>query len=198
MTYIFLSVLGLLAVVGYAMGNQSAIAASATPAVPAPTPKATPTSVSFGYASDGTLTGSPITNDPSTWPGSDAIYNICAAVALAEGYNQGKGTAPYDLNNPGDLSPGDEAGYPTCGTPQNHGGSAIIFFCTVEDGFLALHQKFANIVNGASSVYGADWTWAQVAAVYAGDSAAWLNNVTSYLGVDPQSTPAQYVQNAIV
>ena len=148
--------------------------------------------------SDQSLTGQFITPDPSTWPGASDLYpnanvwNICAAVALAEGFNLGPGTAPYDLNNPGDLSPGDEAGQPTSGPPQVHDGSSIVCFATAEGGFTALYTKFENIVTGRSKVYPSTWTWAQVAAKYAGNSAAWLGNVTNYLGVSPASTPASY------
>lgn len=149
--------------------------------------------------SDQSLTGSFITQDVNTWPGASPSYpngqvwNICTAVALAEGFNLGPGTAPYDLNNPGDLSPGDESGQATSGLPQIHDGSAIVCFATCEGGFIALYTKFQNIANGASRVYPASYTWAQVAAKYAGNSAAWLNNVTSYLGVNASSTPASYV-----
>lgn len=146
------------------------------------------------YNSDGTLTGSQITADQSTWPGDDRIWNICAAVAIAEGYNLGDGAAPFDLNNPGDLSPGDEDGQRTNGS-QPHGGSFIVVFATAEGGWIALYDKFSNIVNGRSSVYPKTYSWSQVAAKYAGNSAAWLSNVTSYLGVDPSSTPAQYVNS---
>jgi hypothetical protein len=147
------------------------------------------------YRSDGSLTGSIINNSPTTWPGDDKIWNICAAVAIAEGYNMGEGYAPYDLNNPGDLSPGDEAGQATGGGPQVHDGSSIICFATAEGGWNALYAKFSNIVNGHSHVYPASWTWIQVASKYAGDSSSWLLNVTSYLGVDPTSTPAQYINS---
>jgi len=148
--------------------------------------------------SNQSLTGSYIGPDPSTWPGPTGIYssvsiwNICAAVAIAEGFNRGAGAAPYDLNNPGDLSPGDESGQPTMGPPQFHGGSYIIQFATCEGGFIALYNKFSRIVSGQSSVYPKSWTWTQVAKKYAGDWQNWLNNVTSYLGVDPNSTPASY------
>jgi hypothetical protein len=147
------------------------------------------------YQSDGSLTGSSITSDPSTWPGSDKVWNICEAVALAEGYNQGEGAAPYDLNNPGDLSPGDEAGQATCGAAQQHGGSAIILFCTAEEGWTALYTKFNNIVTGKSSTYPSSLTWTQVAQKYAGNWQNWVVNVTNYLGVDPSTTPAQYVNS---
>lgn len=145
------------------------------------------------YQSDGSLTGVAITNDAATWPTGDKVWDICNAVATAEGYNQGAGAAPYDLNNPGDLSPGDEGGFATCGQPQFHGGSNIILFCTAEDGWSALYHKFQNIVQGNSAVYPVTLTWAEVATKYAGNSAAWLANVTNYLQVTTDSTPSDYV-----
>lgn len=145
------------------------------------------------YKSDSSLTGSPITADQSTWPGSDKIWNMACAVALAEGYDNGDGAAPFDLNNPGDLSPGDEHGQQTIGTPQFHGGSSIIVFATAEGGWQALYAKFSNIVNGRSSVYPQSLTWNQVAQKWAGNWQNWVNNVTNYLGVDPSSTPSDYM-----
>lgn len=206
LTVIFLLLIAALAVLGYVLPQQppNVFAMSGEnplpplPASPVSNVKGKPSSAiastaAFGYKSDGSLTGAVITQNPSTWPGADAYDAICTAIALAEGYNQGPGTAPYDLNNPGDLSPGDEHGQPTCGAAQYHGGSNVIFFCTVEAGWTALRNKFQAIVAGESSVYAASDTWAQVAAKYAGNSAAWLNNVTNYLGVDVNSTPADYV-----
>jgi hypothetical protein len=213
-TYIFLAILAVLAVIGFSTGsvaqpagdsgqdsgdtsgNSFLSSLEATVGVTVnPAGASTPTGTAV---SDGSLTGAVITSDPSTWPGAQpawpnaSIWDICTAVALAEGYNQGPGAAPYDLNNPGDLSPGDEAGQATAGPPQSHGGSSIIFFATCEGGFIALYTKFFNMASGNSIVYPRTWTWAQVAAKYAGNSAAWLANVTNYLGVDSSSTPAQY------
>lgn len=147
------------------------------------------------YNSDSSLTGAIITNDPGTWPGDDKLWNVCAAVALAEGYNNGIGAAPYDLNNPGDLGPGDEAGEETAGGAQFHGGSLIIVFAVAEGGWRALRHKFSNIISGASHAYSASDSWSVVASKYAGNSANWLANVTGYLGVDAASTPAQYVNS---
>jgi hypothetical protein len=198
MTIAFIAVIGLLIAYGYATGSQLAISAassgSGSQGDNAPQTSGNNSGVSV-YNSDASLTGSLITNDTSTWPGSDKLWNVCAAIALAEGYNLGPGTAPYDLNNPGDLSPGDEGGEQTCGTPQFHDGSAIIAFCTAEGGWEALYYKFNNIVGGRSTIYPASYTWTQVAQKYAGNSSAWVSNVTSYLGVDPSSTPAQYVNS---
>ena len=142
--------------------------------------------------SDGSLTGAAITNDSATWPGDDKVWNICAAIAIAEGYN-GAGNASFQLNNPGDLSPGDEHGEATSGAAQWHGGSYVIQFATAEGGWRALHTKIGNIIQGTSHVYGPFDTWTQIGAKWAGNSAAWTKNVTSYLGVDPNTTPTNYV-----
>jgi hypothetical protein len=191
-------IIAILAVVLFALSNAAnaqtatmpTTKVSATPNRPQVTGNDSGVNV---YSSDMSVTGAVITNDQSTWPGGDPVWNICAAVALAEGYNLGAGCAPYDLNNPGDLSPGDESGQRTCGGPQTHDGSSIIMFCTSEGGWTALYNKFQNIINGNSSVYLSTWTWTQIAQKYAGNWQPWVNNVTSYLGVDPSSTPAQYV-----
>ncbi|HMD53088.1 MAG TPA: hypothetical protein VKJ65_00860, partial [Phycisphaerae bacterium] len=195
----------ILAASGYAIGTTSATAAATIPdngtddgTTDGTGSASNPNVPTTGYNSDGSLTGSAITSDTSTWPGAQAAYpnaavwDICTAVALAEGYNQGSGVAPYNLNNPGDLSPGDEQGQAVAGPPENHDGSLIIDFATVEGGFIALYVKFFNIVSGNSKVYPKTLTWTQVANIYAGDSGDWLNNVTGYLGVQPSSTPAQY------
>jgi hypothetical protein len=205
MTWFFLAIVALLAVVGYTTGAPITSTTQASPDNEKDMAKITgqvelqvnPTVP--GGNSDGSLTGSSITNDSSTWPGASnqypngSVWDICTAVALAEGYNGGPGVAPYDLNNPGDLSPGDEAGQATAGKPEVHDGSSIIHFALAEGGFIALYTKFFNIVSGNSKVYPKTFTWAQVAQKYAGNSAAWLTNVTNYLGVDPASTPATYV-----
>lgn len=196
-TVIFALVIAIIVAVGYATGG-TVIGLAASSASSNPPPPPTPQGPGTPY-SDQSLTGSFITEDPNSWPGPSSSYpngnvwNICTAVGLAEGFNQGAGAAPYQLNNPGDLSPGDESGQATGGAPQYHGGSTIINFATCEGGFIALYTKFNNIVTGRSSVYPVSWTWAQVAGKYAGNSAVWLANVTNYLGVDPSTTPAQYV-----
>jgi hypothetical protein len=134
-----------------------------------------------------------ITADPSTWPQGDRIWDVCRAIAAAEGYDQGRGAAPFDLNNPGDLSPGDEHGFATVGPAEFHGGSSIIHFAKPADGWNALRLKIQNIASGRSNVYSADWSWMQIAEKYAGDAANWSRNVAASLGVDVTSTLADYV-----
>jgi hypothetical protein len=149
---------------------------------------ATPGSGTGMHVSDGSLTGSEITADSSSWPGTDKVWEICCAIATAEGFNRGPGAVPYDLNNPGDLSDGaSEFG------SQPHSGSNVTTFPTAETGWQWLYNKVQNIVSGGSSVYPQTLSWSGVAQKWAGDWSNWLNNVTSYLGVDPNSTPADYV-----
>lgn len=129
-----------------------------------------------------------ITPNPATWPIGDRFWDVCRAIAHAEGYDQGPGAAPWDLNNPGDLSPGDEGGYQTAGPAEFHGGSYVIHFATPADGWNALKLKFFNAANGYSNVYLPDMTWAEIAAKYAGDATNWGRNVVTKLGVDLSTT----------
>lgn len=127
-----------------------------------------------------------ITNDPATWPTGDRIWDICRAIAKQEGYSRGPGAAPYNLNNPGDLSPGDEHGRATAGTAEWHGGSYVIHFATAYDGWMALYAKVTNIVLGNSRTYSQQWSIRQIGAKWAGDP-GWPNGVARNLGVNPDS-----------
>jgi hypothetical protein len=86
---------------------------------------------------------------PDSWPSGDRIWDVCRAIAHAEGFDV-PGKAPQKLNNPGDLSPGDEHGFATAGLAEYHGGSYVIHFATAQDGWNALYAKFANIADGSS------------------------------------------------
>src|SRR6266403_1907032 len=46
-----------------------------------------------------------ITFDPATWPSGDRVWNVCRAIAHAEGADV-EGSNPDRLNNPGDISDG--------------------------------------------------------------------------------------------
>jgi hypothetical protein len=136
------------------------------------------------YSSDGSLTGSPITQDSSTWPQSDSTWKICCAIATAEGYQNGAGVIPYDYNNPGDITDGSST--------YGSGTNGITTFPTAEVGWQALYNKLQNIISGGSSTYPSDWSWTQVGNLWAGGDANWATNVAQYLGVDPSETPADY------
>ena len=136
------------------------------------------------YNSDGSLTGAPITQDSSSWPGSNKTWELCCAIATAEGYQDGPGAIPYDYNNPGDIT--DDA--------SQYGSTAagITTFPSAEVGWQALYDKVSNLVAGESSVYPADWSWEQVGAVWANGDANWARNAAAYLGIDPSTTLASY------
>jgi hypothetical protein len=127
-----------------------------------------------------------ITNSPATWPLGDRVWDVCRAIALAEGANV-PGDAPDRFNNPGDLSRGDEHGQTVIGYVNLPDGELLINFATKEGGWAALYSKISNIATGRSSTYSPDMTWRQIAAKYAGNSSAWVNNVANALGVSPDS-----------
>lgn len=128
-----------------------------------------------------------ITNDPATWPTGDSIWNVCQAIALAEGAEIA-GSNPDRLNNPGDISDGAT----TYGF-ENHSGSAITTFPDKPTGWNALYNKIKNaFVDRQSSVYSPDMTWQEFAQTYAGDSENWMNNVTSQLGVKSTDAVGDY------
>jgi hypothetical protein len=138
-----------------------------------------------------------ITHDPTTWPSIGIIYPgakiwcVCRAIARAEGANE-YGSAPDRLNNPGDLSKGDEHGQKVLGYLKLPDGEEAIHFLTKDGGWNALYAKINNILEGHSHVYTPQMTWRQIAKEYAGDSLDWANNVARELGVSPDSTFADY------
>ena len=134
-----------------------------------------------------------ITADRATWPTGDRVWDVCRAVALAEGANV-EGSAPDRNNNPGDLSRGDEHGQAVAGYVTLDDGEDAIIFETKAGGWQALYTKFNNIRLGISKAYSPKMTWQNIAAIYAGDSADWVANVTRELGVQPTDTYGSYFE----
>jgi hypothetical protein len=128
-----------------------------------------------------------ITNDPTTWPSGDKIWNICQAIAKAEGAAKA-GSVPDQANNPGDITDGIHT-YGSFGV----GCSNVTNFPTKQIGWNALYAKISNIVSGSSTSYCANWTWNQIAQTWATKWQPWVTNVTGTLGVDPTSTLEAYV-----
>jgi hypothetical protein len=128
-----------------------------------------------------------ITNDPATWPTGDKVWDVCRAIAIAEGANIA-GSNPDKLNNPGDISDGSL----TYGF-ELHSGSSVTKFPDKSTGWNWLYAKIQNaLVNGSSQIYSPDMTWTQLAQKYSGDWQKWVNNVTSQLGVSPDSRSGDY------
>lgn len=130
-----------------------------------------------------------ITNDPTTWPSGDKIWNICQAIAKAEGAAIA-GSVPDRANNPGDVTDGIST-YGALGS----GCSNVTHFPTKQVGWNALYTKVSNIISGASITYCANWTWTQIAQKWSGNWQPWVTNVTGALGVDPTSTVEEYVND---
>lgn len=128
-----------------------------------------------------------ITNDPTTWPTGDKIWNIARAIAIAEGANIA-GSNPDRLNNPGDISDGA-----VVFNQEFHSGSHITHFPTKETGWKWLYDKLQNIALGKSHVFFPTMTWTQFAQKWAGDWQNWLNNITRELSVSPDSTFKDYL-----
>ena len=126
--------------------------------------------------------------DPSTWPSGDGIWDICQAVALAEGYNVPRSN-PARLCNPGDISDGAS----TYGF-ELHSGSKVTRFPDHATGWQWLYNKFKNIAAGKSSTYSADWSWEKISQTYAADSANWLKNVSAVLGVSAKSSLKDFLK----
>lgn len=132
-------------------------------------------------------TQSEITTDRNSWPSGDRIWDICQAIAIAEGYD-GVSNVAFRLNNPGDISDG----HPPYSW-ENHSGSSVTVFPDAATGWNWLYKKISNHVKGLSSVYPKSLTIEQFASLYAGNATAWMNNVTRELGVSPTTTFADYV-----
>lgn len=130
-----------------------------------------------------------ITNDPTTWPSGDSIWEVCHAIATAEGAYKA-GSNPDRLNNPGDLSDGA-----ALFGSEHHSGSDVTKFPSKEIGWQYLYEKIQRIQEGHSKVYSASMTWTQIAQKWAGDWQDWVKNVCNYLGVDQDSTFGDYFEN---
>lgn len=123
-----------------------------------------------------------IDSSMDTWPQGDSIWDICRAIAKAEGYDVAT-AAPYLLNNPGDISDGAE----TFGSEQ-HSGSSVTHFPDAATGWNWLYQKIKNHIDGKSKVYPASWTITQFSKKYAVPyTGNWKTIVGKELGVDPDT-----------
>jgi hypothetical protein len=129
-----------------------------------------------------------ITFDESTWPSGDRVWNVCRAIARAEGANI-EGSVPDQLNNPGDISDGAL----TYGF-EPHSGSSVTKFPDKQTGWQWLYDKISNVAAGKSKTYPSSWTWTQFAQKYAGDWRPWLSTVTGSLNVSPTDTVGSYFQ----
>jgi len=181
-----LLILGVGAIVIYELAKSNMPGCCAPPVC---TPTYPPCCIPQGGGCDGTGGGimSGITFDENTWPLGDRVWNVCRAIARAEGANV-QGSNPDRLNNPGDISDGGL----TYGF-ELHSGSSITKFPDKETGWQWLYNKIQNaIVLGKSGVYSPSMTWTQFAQKWAGNWRPWVAEVTGSLNVSPDETVGSY------
>lgn len=118
---------------------------------------------------------------------NDPISNIAQAIAKQEGFGIA-GAAPTRNHNPGDISDGAS----TYGYDKRVTSSKVTSFPDDATGWQWLYNKLANIASGQSAVYSSGMTWLQIGSHWAADP-NWGYGVASNLGVDPNSTFADYV-----
>jgi hypothetical protein len=105
---------------------------------------------------------------------SQEIFDVAAAIALAEGSNP-------DWNNPGDLT--ISFGYPTVGTANSAG---VLKFQNCADGWNALYKQLSAIVSG-NSRYSLSDSIADFGAGYSGGDPNWAVNVARELQTTPDA-----------
>lgn len=115
---------------------------------------------------------------------------LAHAIAVAEGFYQ-KGTLPNRLHNPGDITSSLRHAYP--GQIGLYHGYVI--FKSNQYGWEALFNQIQKVIDGTSSRYTQNMTFAQIAKVYAKDR-RWGNKVCSILGITPQTTFEEYFELA--
>jgi hypothetical protein len=108
------------------------------------------------------------------------IAILFAAIAHAEGFWV-PGSRPRRNHNPGDLIGKDGVNTPY---PDILAGAA------------ALHSQLALMLAGSSHVYSLQMTWRHVSLLWTGgdNAAGWCMAVCEDLGVDPDSTIADFVR----
>jgi len=116
-----------------------------------------------------------IWREPPTMPSDETILRLARAIAVSEGYYV-EGSLPFRKNNPGALRLFGET-------------DTITEFATANAGWEALFEQLRKIFRGNSAYYHDGMTIAEMARVWTGGDRpdAWARNVSSYLGVSPNT-----------
>ena len=117
-----------------------------------------------------------------------SVHDVSRAIAKTEGFYIAH-TLPNRLHNPGDLMTQDRHAY--LGQVGTYHGYAV--FKTDADGWSALDAQIQRIVDGTSTKYSTDPTFAQIARTYAADWRYWGRSVCKILQISPQATLRQYL-----
>jgi len=109
---------------------------------------------------------------------SSTTVKIAQAIAAAEGWYV-PNSLPRRLNNPGALK---------------LDGHTLTQFSSEQEGWNALYHQVDLMITGQSKYYDSSMTWREIAVIYTGgdNPNSWAANVTSALGVSPDSTLGGY------
>jgi hypothetical protein len=124
----------------------------------------------------------------ATAQGGTKVDALAVAISHAEGFGR-RGKIPTKYHNPGDLKA--RYGVTLQGQRRVGKGGHIVFWADV-DGWAALRDQIAKMMDGRSEYYNPDMTLTQVARVYATRWRPWVKTVSRELGVSPQVTLRQY------
>lgn len=118
---------------------------------------------------------------------SDMIHKFADAIARTEGFYH-RGTLPNRLHNPGDLRSSRRDVYPgQVGLRRGY-----VVFSSDRWGWAALYAQIQRVIDGASTKYTLDMTFAHIARVYAA-SPQWPRTLCKILNISPQLTLREYL-----
>lgn len=117
----------------------------------------------------------------------DKVTKMATAIARTEGFFV-KGTIPNRYHNPGDIRSRLKHAYPGQVGLNKHG---YVIFKNDAWGWAALEKQIERVIDGSSTKYTSDMTFAQIARVYAADP-HWKTTFCKIMRVDPQMSFAEY------
>ncbi len=119
---------------------------------------------------------------------AQSVDDVAHAIAGTEGFYI-KGTKPARYHNPGDVRRFQGTKYPGEVRLDRFG---YVVFKNDAFGWAALRRNLQRIVDGTSTYYSTDPTFAQIAKSYASDK-RWGVSVCKILRVNPQATLREYL-----
>lgn len=123
----------------------------------------------------------------TAWANVGQVSTLAQAIARTEGFYV-KGTLPNRLHNPGDIRSTRRDAYPgQVGLNKNH----YVVFRSDRWGWAALEAQIQKVVDGTSSIYTQEMTFAQIAKRYA-SSPQWPKTLCKIIGVTPATTFQEY------
>jgi hypothetical protein len=119
---------------------------------------------------------------------SEKVETLAIAIARTEGWGV-VGSIPNRYRNPGDLRSMNRHAYPGQIGLNKKG---YVIFKTNAWGWAALEKQIQLVIDGKSTRYTQEMTFAQIAKVYA-ESPQWPKTLCKILQISPRTTFAEYM-----